>query len=59
MMGVEYARDEPAHYDGTSVWECVVCGIRIGRWTKRELAEGEVEWPYGIEPWKGRRRDAT
>lgn len=50
MIGVEYSWDTPEHYDGVSEWRCSNthdCGIRIGRWTLRELKAGEVEKRYG------------
>ena len=49
MIAVQYAWDEPEHYDGVSEWLCPACELRIGRWTGRELKEGEVEPRYGRE----------
>jgi hypothetical protein len=43
LIGVEYAWDFPGHYDGVSEWRCGECGIRIGRWSGVELAQGESE----------------
>ena len=47
MIGVEYAYDSPNHYDGISEWLCLDCNIRIGRWSGKELGEGEEELKYG------------
>jgi C4-type Zn-finger protein len=51
MSAVEYSIDNPDHYDGVSEWRCD-CGYREGRWTHRELQQGEVEPPFG-EPHDG------
>lgn len=51
LVGVQYAYDSPYHYDGVSEYACLSsggCGYRIGRWSMRELASGEVEHPLGI-----------
>lgn len=42
-MGVEYTHDNPERYDGVSEVECRDCGARFGRWSGKELAEGEAE----------------
>lgn len=47
MTGLEYAYNHPAHYDGVSEWVCEHCGKRIGRWSGKELKNGECELPYG------------
>lgn len=47
IIGVEYHGLDPYHYDGISEWECAKCGSRWGRWSGRELAEGEKEPPRG------------
>jgi hypothetical protein len=51
QMGVQYGRvwteENPNHYDGVSEWECSMCGRRWGRWTGKELQEGEQEKRYG------------
>lgn len=44
---VEYSYDSPEYYDGTSEIECKSCGTRFGRWTKKELKDGEIEKKYG------------
>jgi len=44
-----YAYDDPEHYDGVSEIKCEACKKRFGRWTKKELAPGEVEKRYGRE----------
>jgi DNA-directed RNA polymerase subunit RPC12/RpoP len=36
-------------YDGISEIKCFDCGVRIGRWTGKELKEGELEPMYGIK----------
>lgn len=47
VIGVEYEYGEPEHYDGVSEWRCPHCGYREGRWSGRELAEGDVERRFG------------
>lgn len=42
MAGVRYA-GTPEDYDGVSEWFCETCQRRVGRWTGRRLAEGELE----------------
>lgn len=42
-MGVEYSWDSPEHYDGVSEVECRDCDARFGRWSGKELTEGEAE----------------
>jgi len=46
-VGVEYSYPDRHHFDGISEWHCFTCNRRFGRWTGRELAEGESEPPYG------------
>jgi predicted RNA-binding Zn-ribbon protein involved in translation (DUF1610 family) len=46
VIGVEYSHEVPEHYDGMSEYRCPDCGARFGRWSGRQLAEGEAE-PYG------------
>lgn len=46
-IGVEYGYDSPDRYDGVSEWKCQQCEARFGRWTRKELAEGEAEKQYG------------
>ena len=36
-------------YDGVSEWQCEKCGVRVGRWTGKVLAEGELEPRYGVK----------
>jgi hypothetical protein len=43
---------DPCHIDGWSEARCNNCGTRIGRWTRRILADDEHEPPYG-----GRHRE--
>jgi hypothetical protein len=40
---VEYAYPSPERYDGVSEIECKDCAARIGRWSGKELAAGELE----------------
>ena len=47
MIGVEYAYNDPYHYDGVSEWFCEKDNIRIGRWSKKHLGDGDFERPYG------------
>ena len=49
IMLVEYAWNDPDHYDGVSEIDCRDCGKRYGRWSGKELAEGEKEPRFGIE----------
>ena len=46
MTAVEY-RGTPEDYDGVSEFVCQRDGVRIGRWTGKRLAEGEIEPRYG------------
>lgn len=48
IIMVEYSWDSPDHYDGVSEIRCNDCKARIGRWSGKELAEGEIEKRYGI-----------
>lgn len=47
LIGVEYPYGDPQRYDGVSEWRCPFCGYREGRWTRKELQEGEVETRFG------------
>jgi transposase-like protein len=47
VLEVEYNFDSPEHYDGVSEFDCQDCHARIGRWSGKELAPGEVEKRYG------------
>ena len=40
---VEYAPGSPERYNGVSEIDCKDCGARFGRWSGRELKEGEIE----------------
>jgi len=46
---IEYAWNSPNYYDGISEYRCLdpKCGIRVGRWSGKELKEGEEEKKYG------------
>lgn len=43
IIRVEYDGMHPEHYDGISEIDCRDCGARFGRWSGKELGEGEVE----------------
>jgi hypothetical protein len=47
VIGVQYAWDDPNHYDGVSEWRCPHCGYREGRWSGRALGPNETEPPFG------------
>ena len=40
---VEYSYAHPERYDGISELKCKHCNRRYGRWTGKELKEGEYE----------------
>lgn len=46
---VEYSYESPEHYDGVSEILCRDCGVRIGRWSGKELMPGEAEKQFGEE----------
>ena len=46
LWGVEYCLT-PCDYDGVSEWKCMDCGYRVGRWSGKELHDGELEGRYG------------
>ena len=54
VIGVEYFDIEEKiipfehQYDGVSEWFCQDCGVRIGRWSGRELKGDDYEKKYGI-----------
>lgn len=48
VIAVEYAYDDPDHYDGISEWRCLVCESRIGRWSGKVLGEEESEPVLGL-----------
>ncbi len=43
IVMIEYALNSPEHYDGISEIDCKDCGARFGRWSGKELSEGEME----------------
>ncbi|MFA7244893.1 MAG: hypothetical protein WC070_01780 [Candidatus Magasanikbacteria bacterium] len=47
IIYVEYSYDSPERYDGVSEIDCKDCGARFGRWSGKELKEGEAEKRYG------------
>jgi hypothetical protein len=47
IVMVEYPNDNPEHYDGISEIMCINCHTRFGRWSAKELAQGEIEKRYG------------
>ncbi len=46
-----------AIYDGISEIQCQDCGTRSGRWSLRELKDGELERRYGGKPVKLKLKD--
>ena len=44
---VEYDHNHPEHYDGVSEIVCLDCKARFGRWSSKELANGESGKRYG------------
>ena len=46
-MMVEYGWEHPQHYDGISEYRCMDCKYREGRWSGKELKDGEWELKYG------------
>lgn len=48
MCGHQY-RYTDEDYDGISEWVCLPCNVRVGRWSKRILKNGEIEPRYGID----------
>lgn len=47
IIGCEYGYGMKERYDGVSEYRCVKCGFRKGRWSGRELKDGEYEPRYG------------
>lgn len=47
IVFVEYEGTHPDYYDGVSEVMCKKCGTRFGRWSNKELAEGETEKRWG------------
>ena len=47
FIGIEYGYGHPERYDGISEYLCTNCKTRYGRWTGKELKEGEVEKRFG------------
>jgi hypothetical protein len=45
--GIEYTCDCPEYYDGVSEWQCMECKTRWGRWSGKELKDGECEPKFG------------
>ena len=45
---VEYDLMHPDHYDGVSEILCFDCKARFGRWSGKELEEGEFEPVFGV-----------
>jgi C4-type Zn-finger protein len=47
MVDVEYTDKHPFHFDGVSEYYCPTnhggCGYRQGKWSDKELLEGEFE----------------
>lgn len=49
LIGIEYAYPSPERYDGISEYDCPTCKKRWGRWTLKELKDGEIEKRFGDE----------
>lgn len=47
IIMIEYDYGDPYRYDGISEIKCLDCGKRYGRWTLKELKDGEQEPPFG------------
>ena len=47
IIMVEYDMLCPEHYDGISEILCNDCHTRFGRWSGKELVEGEIEKRFG------------
>jgi DNA-directed RNA polymerase subunit RPC12/RpoP len=47
IVMVEYSHESPERYDGVSEIDCRDCGARFGRWSGKELKDGEVEKRFG------------
>jgi len=47
IIMIEYGYPSPEQYDGISEYMCKDCGARFGRWTGKELKEGEIEPRFG------------
>lgn len=45
IVNIEYSWDVPEHYDGISEHRCMDCRLRIGRWSRQVLQDGEYENP--------------
>ncbi|KKP96420.1 MAG: hypothetical protein US25_C0029G0009 [Candidatus Moranbacteria bacterium GW2011_GWE1_36_7] len=43
IIMVEYEPGHPEYYDGVSEIVCNDCGARFGRWSGKELKDGEAE----------------
>lgn len=49
IIMVEYDLIHPDHFDGVSEIVCKDCGVRIGRWSGKELKESETEPRHGLK----------
>lgn len=47
VYGVVYSVTSPNYYDGVSEYDCMSCGSRYGRWTRKKLTDGEEEPRFG------------
>ncbi len=47
VVGIQYSHTNPNRYDGISEWQCGKCKVRIGRWTGKQIADGEFEPRFG------------
>lgn len=49
ILLVEYPPGMTERYDGISEIRCQDCDVRIGRWSGKELAEGELEKRWEVK----------
>lgn len=47
FIGIEYPYGHPERYDGISEFLCDSCNARWGRWSGKELKDGECEKRFG------------
>jgi ribosomal protein S27AE len=47
IIGIQYGYPSKECYDGVSEWNCQKCGYREGRWSGKEIHEGELESRLG------------
>ena len=47
IIAIEYSYPSSEQYDGISEYQCQDCKLRIGRWSGKELKDGEEEPKFG------------